>query len=203
MSKIKQKMKLLQIKDYLLWIDEDAEIKPDDYIIHDTVDGIVEANDEWHYRGEKDDYWDKVIAYYPLKKEAKELDLPLLPPFEEVDIEELAYAKYPVSPQKRKVFLEGYKAAQSKQFSLEDMKDIMEEALNWWGGGRDRDISDSEDFFERYIKSLSTQQLPKLFIPEYEKEIIGQVSGTVYVNKELKTTTNQEGKEVLCGTYKY
>lgn len=47
----------------------------------------------------------------------------------------------------------------SKQFSLEDMETLMEEALNWFGGGRDKDISDSKEFFEKFIQSLSIQQL--------------------------------------------
>lgn len=187
-------MKLIQTKEYLLLIDEEAEIKPDDYINHDTVEGVVEANDEWDYRGEKDDYWNKIIAYYPLTKEAKKLDLPLLPPFEEsTSIRELALSLYNEPVNKRgekrtqlvghggtpfgfnkwfKSFKVVYKAAQSKQFSLEDLisnfKPAFDKFINDGGA-----IGSSEEciqwqnvveWFPKFLQSLFTQQLPKGFI---------------------------------------
>ena len=91
----------------------------------------------------------------------------------------------------KNMFIAGYKAAQSKgQYSLDDMETLMEEALNWFGGGRDKDISDSKEFFEKYIQSLSTQQLPKEFIPEY------------YTNGDM-IVKNRERIRELVGTYKY
>lgn len=67
------KTKLIQTKDYLLLIDEEAEIKKDDYFLLDDKyiykDGGDMANDTAK----------KIIAYYPLNSETKELDLPLLP----------------------------------------------------------------------------------------------------------------------------
>lgn len=183
-------MELIQTKDYLLWIDKKAEIKYNTIIFEsDTCLINIVGKDYIH---NKTDF--KIIAYYPLTKEAEELDLPLLPPFEEVNIE---------------------KAAQPKQYSEEDMRDIMEEALNWWGGGRDKDISDSEDFFERYIKSLSTQQLPIVFIPEFETKVIkyipypkemeikgqGWEIGYPVTEKVLKTITNSQGQKVVQGEY--
>lgn len=196
-------MELIKTSNYLLLINKEAEIKPDDYIIHDTVEGVVEANDEWHYRGEKDDYWNKVIAYRSLTKEAKELDLPLLPPFEEINIQKIAddwFEKQGLniynSYDKRPSFIEGYKAAQSRQFSLEDMETLMEESISWFGGGRDKDISDSKTFFEKYIQSLSTQQFPSGFIPKYEAK-------TEFGPFKFKTITNSEGKDEIQGIYKY
>lgn len=199
-------------KDYLLLIDEEAEICQMDLYLDvdcDTVTRATLTSDQ--YEGCK-----KVIAYYPLSKEAKELDLPLLPnPFEEINIEDLSekaddYACYgrPLGEKYlafKKGFIEGYKTAQSEQFSLEDMKNILEEGLNWFGGGRDKEIKDSETWFNHYIQLLSTQQLPSEFIPEYininsyGSETNGYDSG----NFILKTITNSEGKEEIQGTYKY
>lgn len=209
------KTKLIQTKDYLLLIDREAEIKPDDYIIHDTVEGVIEANDEWHYRGEKDDYWNKVIAYYPLTKEAKELDLLLLPSFE-IDVDELAeassekhhYAFGHQSTMYQLGFLEGYKAAQPKQFSLEDIKKAIEMArkeYTWTNQGRE---GSTEWYYskEQIIQSLSTQQLPKEFIPEYNLMNKGYDEPEDYPYQEckvLKTITNSEGKSEVVGMYKY
>lgn len=233
---MKIKTKLIQTKDYLLLIDEEAEIKPDDYIIHGAVEGVIEANDEWHYRGEKDDYWNKVIAYYPLTKEAKELDLPLLPnPFREVDVEELSekangYAYYgkPLGGKYlafKEGFIEGYKAAQSKgQYSLEDIISFAEYVGNYYADIH-KPVIPTEELLNSFIQSLSTQQLPKEFVPEYEYyyhsskefykdakfekcskeqyESIRKEIPTCPVKTELKTMTNSEGREELVGTYKY
>lgn len=67
----------------------------------------------------------KACCYYPLTKEAKELDLPLLPnPFEEVDVEKLSQNKWDELSKDLGLsvnseitwkggFQHGYKAAQS------------------------------------------------------------------------------------------
>lgn len=99
----------------------------------------------------------------------------------------------------REGFRDGYKAAQSKQFSLEDMKKAIEFSYN--AGRRLERKAVSPDFNfkiyrEELIQSLSTQQLPKEFIPEYEAK-------TEFGPFKLKTITNSQGKEELVGTYKY
>lgn len=199
------KTNLITTKDYLLLIDEEAEIKPDDYIIHDTIEGIVEANDEWDYRGEKDNYWNKVIAFYPLTKEAKELEgLPLLPSFEEVDIEKLAKLNFPNSPfgesieniRERNGFIEGYKAAQSKtSFTLEDVRKAIKMARTGYGYDGNIDIEAHLDMGgidnynnefklkteEEIIQSLSTQQLPKEFILGGRGTIEEQIKNGYYI----------------------
>lgn len=206
-------MKLVKNNSYLLLIDEEAEIKKGDYILEKEL--IINIFPD--YLTDLDEC-SKIIAYYPLTKEAKELDLPFLPnPFEEVDIGKLVNDKYPVSPQKRKIFIEGYKAAQSKQFSLEDMEKAIEMA---------RDISDGNDTFtggditgltevctydweqkysdEEIIQSLSTQQSPKGFEPLIEiYDFDHGVGRSCIPRKILKTITNPEGKEELVGSYKY
>lgn len=232
--KMLNNMKLVKTNSYLLLIDKEAEIKENTWYENN---GALFLSDEKYDDGNNPsnsnpivtNYNSSVIAYYPLTKEAKELNLPLLPPFEDINYDELEIKYYQELEEKRlaainfkgqvagrhpdnlssreihvKVsgFIEGYKAAQQsdKQFSLEDMETLMEEALNWWGGGRDKDIRDSKEFFEKYIQSLFTQRMPKEFIPEYE---IGVYPKTGKQAKRLKTIINSEDKQVLVGNYKY
>lgn len=183
----------------------------------------------------------KECCYYPLKKEAKELDLPLLPnPFEIdtndiIDREALMYIEKYTSYEHegymynmgKRIFKEGYKAAQSKQFSLEDIlqaikkhqykhTDDLDQTACPVKGAEYRYIVDVEDI-ENELKSLSTQQLPKEFIPEYE---IVYFHGSGYYEESqlsseerekysfmkeqrIKTITNSKGKQELVGVYKY
>jgi len=137
-------MKLIQTKKHLLLIGEKGSIKENQL----GWDGyyIEYFRSRWQ---EKD--WSPVIAYFPLTKEAKELDLPLLPnPFKEgIDVEELALKAYPVlrisggdfSPdvnkEIRRSFIVGYKAAQSKQ--IENIK-------SWfWNSYRHGRLGQSDD----------------------------------------------------------
>lgn len=88
-------MKLIQTKDYLLLIDEEAEIKLNDLFLGDDRDRLTES-ERWkickNESTEGVNYlmcegvgYQKgynaflILSYYPLTKEAKELDLPLLP----------------------------------------------------------------------------------------------------------------------------
>lgn len=222
-------MKILNNDTYLLLIDEEAEIKGGPFLCYNPLkitwdDDVVlyqGAMPEYNYRGLQ-----KIIAYYPLNSEAKELDLPLLPnPFkEEVNIEKLAISSFGYKPTKVdnsiilslskgyiRGFQDGYKAA-TKQFSLEDMKKAIEMARI----GFKNYPSDSFKSINNYIKSetnkiiqsLSTQQFPSEFIPEYEivPDQNNYGSGEIFstnMKEVLKTITNSEGKEVLVGTYKY
>src|SRR5690606_33991912 len=163
--------KLVKTENYLLLIDEEAEIKEGKTFI--TKDNIIHSNYGYNY-GDR-----VVVAYYSLIDEAKELDLPLLPnPFEEVSIEDLSekangYAYYgkPLGEKYlafKEGFIEGYKAAQSKQFSLEDMKkaiDLTQQICdrNAHYVQRDRNVHVpmiTIDEEEKIIQSISTQQLP-------------------------------------------
>lgn len=175
-------------------------------------------------------------CYYPLTKEAKELDLSLLPSFEVTkSIEHLAEEKTDVECQIDssldyagfyKGFIEGYKAAQSKQFSLEDIKTVIkwlnknysliEDELFEPYIGKEDEVPDVffhsvyEEALNRGIQSLSTQQLPVGFIPEPND--IGFIKNAdIMVGKKLydkimspfKTITNSDGKEELVGNYVY
>lgn len=95
-------MKLINTTNYLLLIDEEAEIlcRYKEILLskdESLLCRITETNHKQHFRGinivsnvevaisyhQTNDFY-KVIAYHPLTKEAKELDLPLIPPIEEV-----------------------------------------------------------------------------------------------------------------------
>lgn len=207
-------MKLVKNNLYLLLIDEESrgiafgEIGVN--MRHSELE--VETRNMGGYGSDKY-YWShkKIIAYYPLTKEAKELDLPLLPPFEEVDVEKLALKEYPdgcdgtdmSATIYRRIFIEGYKAAQSKQFSLEDIRDAFRAGSDFGSSpfsGQGKELIDEN----KYIQSLSTKQLPKEFEPLIEiYDFDHGVGRSCIPRKILKITTNSEGKEVLVGKYKY
>ena len=265
-------MKLVKTTEYLLFINEEREpfnvgnigVKYKALKAEDRT--LVIANDSNLLSIEE--HWRKVIAYYPLTKEAKELDLPLLPnPFkEEIDIEKLACNIYNLSldeyeyinedlSQNRSLieehykdinreeiaekyfdvisFIAGYNAAQSKQFSLEDMKKAFQAGtqsgyqfcdLEHYYREQEsqlpnEEIPDEDEEFEEFIQSLSTQQLPKGFEVEeksfknieIELGIYGHDEGLTeseykhYLknNSIFKTTLNSEGKKELLGNYIY
>lgn len=151
----------------------------------------------------------------------KKLRLGKLPnPFEEVDVEKLSekangYAYYgkPLGEKYlafKEGFIEGYKATQqSKQFSLEDMKKAIDRA--YCIGYSDKKINEHCHLGikreEEIIQSLSNQQLPQSFIPEYiggGEYLAGEIGGNeiwAEYPKELKTITNSEGKQEIKGHY--
>lgn len=231
--KILNSMKLIQTTDYLLLIDGEAEIKEffKGYVYQPHWKKPVKLEDSsisLNYAEEdrKEYGGGKIIAYRKLNEEAKELDLPELPPFE-VNIEKLAkdrYGKYEASidiPNKylREGFIDGYKAAQSdKQYSLEDMYsfarfcndnhslDDSTGQYDWQPIFREYKPKTNKEMFNDWIQSLSTQQLPKEFIVTYERVRnwdSRDINGDYNSKLQLKTIINPEGKEELVGTYKY
>lgn len=106
------KTKLIKTKDYLLLIDEEAKIGK--YVWDIEQKYIREDVSKYNIT----DFDVEIIAYYPLTKEAKELDLPLLPPFEDTipnsGYEEgmFGYTDTEVRVAQN-AFKEGYKTAQS------------------------------------------------------------------------------------------
>lgn len=217
-------MKLIQTTDYLLLIDEEAEIRIGDYFLNpnftlrecDNLNMTKYGNiqDKHKHSWKLSMCKGKVIAYYPLLKEAKELNLPLLPKFkkDEVDVEKILN-NFPYSDftfREKSGFKVGYMLAQSKQFSLEDVKEAflqgcysMSDYIDGNNKSEDYDIYEESDL---YIQSLSTQQLPKEFIPEYKNKCwcSKPMSGGCFECIEiLKTITNSEGKEELVGKYTY
>jgi len=140
-------MKLIKNNLYLLLIDEEAEVCRGQYRFLNNKIELIHEGHNYPYKGEK------IIAYRKLNSEAKELDLPLLPPFEEVDefeqfkrfseiytdtVIELAIEIIEDNPYKsgelyerelfKRIKEKGYKVALSKfQYSLEDMKKAFEE----------------------------------------------------------------------------
>lgn len=86
-------MKILSNNMYLLLVDEEAEIKDKDYIIDENNKVVQILEDiEFINNGISDGVFCKIIAYRKLNKEAKELDLLLLPnPFKEIDYKHPLY----------------------------------------------------------------------------------------------------------------
>lgn len=219
-------MKLVETKEYLLLIDEEAEIEYDNLVYNTDVK--VFYNISIQALPVVNPANVKPIAYYPLTKEAKALDLPLLPnPFEEVDIEKLAenHVWEPIDDNEvpsKESFIKGYKAAQPKRFSLENMKKAIEMARENkpFIYHEERELPVQLGEFQKYsdeeiIQALSTQQLPKSFEPEYEYYDACHCNSIGYKADPkgcaernhceigLKTITNSEGKETIVGTYKY
>lgn len=220
-------MKLLQTKGYLLLIDEESRgIEFGEIGVNMRHSNLEPETRNIGGYGSDKFYWShkKIIAYYPLTKEAKELDLPLLPPFEK-DIERLAeefYREFPNNPldkptwrynkdinvhRKRKAFINGYKAAQSKgTFTLEDMKKAIEIAQTPIETG----IGNYYPNVNEVLEQLSTKQLPVGFIPE-PNDIGFMRYADISVGKKLydkimppfKIITNSEGIEEIQGSYKY
>src|SRR5690606_32927941 len=223
-------MKLIQTKDYLLLIDEEAEIKEGGklsfyknnhgseilcisylsktgVVFHKLdVDPVEEYGSIEGGLTPLKENISKIIAYYPLTKEAKELDLPLLPPFEDnFDLKQEIIRWYDsksgttlINDPSLNTLVDKAQSS-NKQFSLEDMKKALSEAFKV-----------SQDGYQitadEIIQSLFTQQLPKKFIPEYDLMNEGYNKPEDYPYQEckvLKTITNSEGKEEIVGTYKY
>lgn len=269
--------KLIQTKDYLLLINEEAEIKINestyDFEIcpcfgkNKHTEGIVWSFNDKRMHIENfiettetgDSGYDiikingyclyPIAAYYPLTKEAKLLNLPLLPPFKEVipnsEYEEgmFGYTDTEVRVAQN-AFKEGYKAAQShsKQFSLDDVINYSNWLSQWLSYNKYKKVIDGAKPYgigelisnkvlikmfvaglpssnpplsQETIQSLSTQQLPKEFIPEYEDGCLNYTDNKTCDKPcdnmfclpkgklELKTITNLKGKQELVGTYKY
>lgn len=258
-------MKLITTKDYLLLIDEEAEIKEEDYaykkqanvIYHDDILQIKSNTVGVNYPDIAKIYRDKIIGYYPLTSEAKPLDgIPLLPPFkEEVNVKRLAIEyvnSEEISSKKKwntkqyfdydlkgidlqgkddflykklllKLYAEtifgfeaGYKA-NTKQFSLEDIRKIIikvsSDVITKGYGPCSVSAHYAREWMEEnnnFIQSLSTQQLPKEFIPEIEQQcscICHSQPRVVHFmacchpgNLIIK---HVDGKRELVGEYKY
>lgn len=206
------KLKLKHTKQYLLLIDEKAKLKDGDFHLEDGF--IINIfPDHLTDIGE----CKKILAYLPLNSEATELPLPLLPPIDDVVQLTKEYSKNKSSSDvfreaHEKDFIEGYKAAKAKQFTLDDVKKAIEMARETYWDIDNRGFSSNTegDWSYKYseeeiIQSLSTQQSPSDFIPEYikERKPNTDVNGDDAWIESLKIITNSEGKQEIMGTYKY
>lgn len=213
-------MKLQQTDQYLLLIDEEAEIKSFPYFLwKDEVHKFHSDNGygikTWTGYNDEDgsseivnwsNKWKgSVIAYYPLQENSPKLDLPLLPnPFKNnIDIEALqeGLKEYPYRDINNDLalggYIRGYKAAQ-KKFSKEDMIKAFEEGMKWYK----KRTTSILDVYNDFIQSLSTQQLPIIFEPEYETITEGTNEFDFYEKDVIKTIINSNGNKELVGKYK-
>ena len=173
-------MKLLQTNTYLLLIDEEAEIQKGDLMYDNHLVGLCNCTKvvnklPYSYTSSFLNV-DKVIAYYPLNSEAKELDLLLLPnPFKS-NYKHPFYALLSaidilksdgfdercdvlVHLEETKNFIQN--VMQSKQFNLEDINKAI---AFGFGICRKEDRAPFNLEIIEFIQSLSTQQLPKEFV---------------------------------------
>lgn len=222
-------MELIKTNDYLLLIDEEAVIKEHDYVLHGNIVCAIVGGKDWripkglmifnhiklYYQTIcKDNY--KVIAYYPLSKEAKELDLPLLPnPFKaenkEIQIDKLAkeyinkeYSSYGVKSALIDIFKEGYKTTQVKQFTIEDVRKAFEYYAFATISNQPYNKEELDDEFNKFITKLYYKQLPKEFIPCTEvisNEIVkcidnSGVPGTFTIDQEYENVSKTSGVEI-------
>lgn len=234
-------MRLIQTKDYLLLVDSDGEITRLSYVIGNGVDYIQEAvaevtqeldsgrvivntTTELNKNG-----LHKIIAYYPIAKEAEELDLPLLPnPFKKEIDETILFKNLghecfiqmeklnPSGGMKEFIRMAvefGYKAAQAKQFSLEDMIAFGKKCFY---KGFDKSEKDDSNCYTAWreenlglVQSLTTQQLPKEFVGWLsKKKCLYDFTSRCTIDRcdcefVFETITNSKGKQELVGTYKY
>lgn len=213
------KTKFLKIKDYLLLLDLTTKPKLGDWVSdqYEIPDVPFKLDEEYFRIGYEADL---IVAHLPLN------NAPIL---EGVDfLPEIEYFKILASDGSKQLchsldvtkaeslvvgFEEGYKAAQSKQYSKEDMINAFnmgqstykESFLHKNGEERRRETK------EKFIQSLSTQQLPIDFVPSFGlKRIItgycpgGEVEGTYVEDKnKLKTIVNSQGQRVVQGEYKF
>jgi len=152
-------------------------------------------------------------CYYPLTKEAKELDLLLLSnPFKEVipnsEYEEGMFGYTDIEVRvAQNAFKEGYKAAQSKQYSLEDIEQILfdYDNVDWSKREHKKPTIMMKEWLKEKIQSLSNQQLPKEFepimYPKYTQYDGFEEDDEIPVMTPM-TYTNSEGKQELVGVWK-
>jgi len=190
-----RKFEIVETPDYLLAVSDETPIYPEPYFVSNSLGDRIE-NAETKPSG----IIKKFIAHRP-KGNAPELDLPLLPEIVvEDDVEKLAkkyvddnYPHYTNLKEKAAAIEDviwGYKAA-TKVYSEEDLRkaiDLARETLEydeqhgWYS-------TMSED---EIIQSLKNPKTPKWFVAEIDN----------YMHEgELKTTTNEKGKQVLKGYY--
>lgn len=211
-------MKLIQTKDYLLLIDEEANINFDTDYVHCPDTSLFTGFSINKITKEKADdaknkvgfSFYKIIAYYPLHKDAKELNLALLPsPYkEEVDL--LSY----INKLQNQKFdgwsndeCKGYLTAliSISEFTKVNNKQYTEENLmRAYDSGRYAIINkDIDETFDSFMKSLSTSTLPVEFIPEYLVEKGWQGEWNEYNPTNKLKTTIKDNKTYLVGEYKY
>lgn len=197
------KKELIKTDKYLLVVD-DSEIKVGDWVI-ETRNGL----NELHFTNSRyvinKHIQKKVIAHLPLNNSPILEGVPLLPPLED-DVEKLAEDLFDKGSdnllhpqyQMRTFFNIGYNKAREKyKFTQEDMKKAIRLATT---SKHDYTLI----FFseEEIIQSFSQPKMPTHF--EFKMESISKIVNDNWQDYEsIKTTTNSQGQQVVCGKYIY
>ena len=214
------KKALLKTDDYLLFVDN-SEIKEGDWFLTDDK-RVEQSAYDWNARK----WHKKIIAHLPLNNSPILEGVPLLPPLgvedfnpmDEYDEEYLSSLKFDGKSFVSHVLLAtrvGYNKAREKyKFTEEDMKQV---ALESWGVASqpmERKIENLMSIIETNTQSLSQPKTPAHF--EFEMEYKDMVGGWYNIDKNsqltvdkfgcqtrIKTTTNSQGQQVVCGKYIY
>ncbi len=195
------KKELIKTPEYLLVVD-DSEIKEGDYgFITSAVMSYDAMIKEWNQP-----LGSKIIAHLPLNNSPILEGVPLLPPFEvEDDVEKLAEDLFDKGSdnllhpqyQMRTFFNIGYNKAREKyKFTEEDMRKAIRLATT---SKHDYTLV----FFseKEIIQSLSQPKMPTHFECKTFDTGNDELDGTHIL--EIRTTTNSQGQEVVCGKYIY
>jgi polyphosphate kinase len=169
------KFKIVETPEYLLVVSDEVRVNSitDWYYEHDNNIPLYQFIKETL---PEEYYLPKVVAYLP-KGNAAQLDLPLLP---EMVIEPRGFDEFEYTE-------EDLRKAYNKGFSEGVIKGTCSMVYK-------------HESFEEYIQFLKqSKTTPKWFVAEIEEQRTATYGGVIV--RELKTTTNSEGKQVLVGTY--
>ena len=204
------KFKIIETPEYLLAV-SDKQIKELDTVYNQIPNSIkkVKSKEELNLVktiNERANEIQKIIAYQP-KGNAPELDLPLLPEmFVENNVKKLAenYTSNETDKTLKLIskysFRDGHKAA-TKVYTEEDLRNAINMGIDlWMNSMTDNSAELTESDYQQIIQSLKqSKTTPKWFVAEIEEQRTATYGGVIV--RELKTTTNSEGKQVLVGTY--
>ena len=215
------KQPIIQTENYLLVVG-DSDIKEGDYFYYVFGDNpeivlceIATGNPN------KRTNCNKIIGHLPLNN-APVLDgVPLLPELEgSIDVlldkfliergEHPTRVRNPIYGEERELAKKCYQAA-TKVYSEEDMYKTC--FTLWHTSEMFRNANDLSDWYNKHIKRIKQSSYPNWFIPEIED--VFTINKEKYIHptgadgnysthdKEIKTTTNQQGQTVLVGSYEY
>ena len=192
------KKEIIKTPEYLLVLDE-SEIQEGDYRMNIQRGYVKLVDDAPEYYNRRNDVFKKVIAHLPLGNSPILEGVPLLPPFEQEDDEKILFAneiENMLEYDRGRWYgrIEGYNKAREKyRFTEEDAKYLFE-------CGRNFQIN-ADITFTVAREHLSQPKMPTHFECKTFDTGNDELDGTHIL--EIRTTTNSQGQEVVCGKYIY